>query len=345
MRVTDPSHRAPRKSEPLVTVVIPARNEKDHIERCLSSIQRQTHSTLQIIVIDADSDDGTDDIVRSVASTDDRVELVVNPDRLIPIGLNKAVDATRGEWLVRVDAHSTIPEDYVERALRHLTAKKWGGVGGRKDGVGLTPQGRAVAAAMGSRFGVGGSVYHYGTEVQIVDHIPFGCYPVDVIKEVGGWNEELAVNQDFEFDHRVQEAGYQLLFDPELRIDWHSRQSIAALFRQYRRYGKGKTEVMRRHPKSTKARHLAAPVLVAALLSALVLAPFRPKWSVAVVGNYLVSSLAASAITARSMEPKAALDSALLPPAFAAMHIGWGIGFFEGWLHQLRRHRSSNKTQ
>ena len=72
-----------------------------------------------------------------------------------------------------------------------------GGVGGRKDGVGSTPAGRAIAAVMGSKFGVGNSKYHHSTEVEEVDHVPFGAYPVDVIRDLGGWDEDLVANEDF----------------------------------------------------------------------------------------------------------------------------------------------------
>ncbi len=321
-------------SEPLVTVIIPARNEEDFIERCVNSIREQTHKNLQILVIDGDSDDATVEIVERIRAEDPRVEIVPNPDRLIPVGLNRAIERTRGEWLVRVDAHSTVPPDYVARAASHLVTGKWGGVGGRKDGVGLTPAGRAIAAAMESKFGVGNSTYHHGTELQTVEHIPFGCYPVAVIKEVGGWDEKLAVNQDFEFDHRVQEAGYELLFDPELHIDWHCRQDIPAFYRQYRRYGKGKTKVMRLHPESISPRHLAAPALVAGLAGAAAIAPKRPGLAAGFMGLYGLANAAASALTASKLKNKR--DAVHLPAAFGSMHIGWGIGFFEGWWQQLR---------
>ena len=88
-----------------------------------------------------------------------------------------------------VDAHSTIPADYVERIVGHLSTGNWGGVGGRKDGVATTEQGRAICAALGSRFGVGNSTYHHGVEPQEVDHIPFGAYPVDVIRDVASGAE------------------------------------------------------------------------------------------------------------------------------------------------------------
>jgi glycosyltransferase involved in cell wall biosynthesis len=318
----------PVSGRELVTVVIPARNEEDAIGACLDAVLTQTYENLQVIVVDGASDDGTQAMVKERAAADERVELLVNPRRLIPISLNLGLAAARGVWLVRIDAHATVPPDYVRRCVELLREGRWQGVGGRKDGVGVTPAGRAVAAAMASRFGVGNSTYHYGTSQRTVEHVPFGAYPVDTLRNLGGWDETLAVNQDFELDYRIRAQGGALLFDPSLVIHWHCRQAVADLYRQYRRYGRGKTVVARLHPTSMRWRHLMAPALVAWLTAALAIAPRRPRAAALATVPYLAALTAATATTSRRLEdPSARL---LVAPAFVAMHVGWGIGFWQG---------------
>lgn len=322
----------------LVTVVIPARNEEDFIEACVRSICSQTYRALQIIVVDGASEDRTREIVRALAEDDPRIELLENPESIIPVSLNIAVADARGRWLVRVDAHSTVPPSYVAQCVVHLASDKWGGVGGRKDGIGITPQGRAIAVAMGSKFGVGNSTYHHGTDVRVVEHIPFGAYPVDVIRKVSGWDEELRVNQDFEFDHRVREAGYELLFDPALRIDWHCRQSLGDLWRQYERYGEGKTRIFRLHPKSIKPRQVAPALLVPALSMAAVLLLMKPKASAAIAGPYGAFLLIGTVRERGKLQD--VREKALLPGAFAAMHVGFSKGLWRGAFKQFRQGRA-----
>ena len=294
-------------TEQLVTVVIPARNE--------------------VIVVDGASDEATAAIVSEYARKDPRVELLVNPRRVIPVSLNLAVAHAKGEWLVRIDAHATVPGDYVRRTAAHLATGKYGGVGGRKDGIGRTPAGKAIAAVMASRFGVGGSTYHHGTTPTDVEHVPFGAYPVSVLRTLGGWDEELRVNQDFEFDHRVLKAGHRILFDPELRIDWECRQSIGDFARQYHRYGGGKFSVVAKHPDSLKPRHLAAPALVVQLAVAVgALLAGRPGRAALIASPYALALAAAYATTSRKVEPEA---RPFIVPAFVVMHLGWGIGFWQ----------------
>ena len=317
-------------------MVMPARNDESSIGAAIASVLAQTHERLELLVVDGASEDRTPEIVREMSTLDERVRLLDNPGKTIPQALNVGLSAARGRWLVRVDAHSTIPRDYVAHCVRHLGTTRWGGVGGRKDGVGVSPRGRAIAAALSSRFGVGDSLYHYGTQMTSVDHIPFGAYPVEVVRDIGGWDERLTTNEDYEFDYRVRGRGLELLFDPSLRIEWRVRESIGDLFRQYYRYGRGKAEVIRLRPRSAKARHLAAPALCLATAAALVVAPSRPKVSLALTTPYIAAAALATAVTATKVDGRAAM---WLPLAFSTMHVSWGLGFWRGMLDHVFRRR------
>ena len=315
--------------EELVTVVVPARNEEAAIAECLASIRGQDWQNLQIIVVDGASTDATAQVVCAVSEEDPRVEIINNPHGLIPISLNLALAQARGRFLIRIDAHARVPADYVRIATGHLASGRWGGVGGRKDGVGITSTGRAIAAAMASPFGVGNSTYHYGTKQQTVEHIPFGAYPVALARELGGWDEDMRVNQDFEFDFRIRTAGHDLLFDPALHIDWESRQTIRALYDQYYRYGRGKVKVAAKHPGSVRPRHLAAPALVVWTgLSAATLLRRSGRSATLMMAPYGAGVGIATVLTARSLERKS--DAVAVPVAFLAMHFGWGLGFWRG---------------
>jgi succinoglycan biosynthesis protein ExoA len=325
---------APQPPE-LVTVVIPARNEERHIGPCLEAVLRQRWQALQVIVVDGASTDRTAQIVNEFSAADSRVELLQNPRANIPASLNLALAAARGPWLVRIDAHATVPSEYIDIAVFHLRSGRWGGVGGRKNGRGTTPTGNAIATAMASRFGVGNSTYHYGQRQQSVEHVPFGCYPVSLLRQHGGWDESVAANEDFELDYRLRRAGHTLLFDPALVIDWHSRQTIRDLYRQYRRYGAGKAVVAMKHPGSLRWRHLMAPALVASWALAGVVMWRRPRMAVGLLSPYPLALVAATALTAPKVPGPQ--GRRWVAPAFAAMHAGWGIGFWSGLLSSFRR--------
>lgn len=313
-------------TDELVTVVVPARNEERSIAACLESILAQDYRNLQVIVVDGASTDATPQVVAAIAARDPRVIWLTDDRRSIPASLNAGLAKADGAWLVRVDAHSSVPPDYVRLAVGRLREGQWGGVGGRKDGVAHNPAGRAIAAALGSRFGVGNSLYHYGTSACEVDHVPFGAYPVQLLRELGGWDERLAANEDYELDYRLRQAGHRLLFDPRLSISWEARDSVGALFRQYYRYGRGKADVVALHPLSVSLRHLVPPAFVAYASGAVAVAAARPRWAATMLMPYATALAAASVAAAKGLTVWQ--ERLYVPLAFLAMHFAWGSGFW-----------------
>jgi succinoglycan biosynthesis protein ExoA len=353
-----PRYRAPvtatggdHHEDELVTVIMPARNEEQAIGAALDSVLGQTYSRLQFVVIDGGSTDRTRAIIEERQLQDPRIEIVDNPLPNIPVSLNMGLAAARGRWLVRVDAHSTVPPTYVADLVARLREGTWAGVGGVKPGVGVTPAGRAIAAAMSSPFGVGNSLYHYATSEVEVDHLPFGAYPVDLLREVGGWDESLVANEDYELDYRLRLRGGRLLLDPSVVIAWHCRQSVPDLYRQYVRYGKGKADVAMLHPRSLSPRHAVAPIFVAWLVLAGLRAGRHPAQAALMVGPYVAGVAVATRQTRQTLkdveevtDPEYADEDRAwihLPAAFAAMHVGWGYGFWAGLARGLARRASS----
>ena len=322
----------------LVTVLVPARNEEASLGACLDSILAQEYTNLQVVVVDGASTDGTREVTLGYADDDPPVELVLNDRANIPASLNLGLDAAKGTWLVRVDAHSVIPSGYVQRAVERLREGEWGGVGGRKSGRGETLQGRAIAVALGSRFGVGNSLYHYGTEEQETDHVPFGSYPVDVIRRSRRLERVVVGQRGLRVRPASREAGYRLLFDPQLSIDWKSRQTLSALFSQYHRYGRSKAPVARLHPGSLRARHLVPPALVLYLAAAGVVGLRNPGRGAAMVAPYAGGLIAAAAVAGRRLPLS---ERAVLPLAFGSMHTAWGLGFWRGVAETLIGDRGS----
>lgn len=324
-----PSAPAPPEDD-LVTIVIPVRDEESFIESCVGSVLAQDHEALQIVVVDGGSRDRTVELLRGLQTGEPRIDLLSNPAGRIPISLNMGLASARGRWLVRVDAHSTVPPNYVRVLVGHLRTGRWGGVGGRKDGVAETRRGRAIAAALGSRAGVGNSAYHYASRPQETDHVPFGAYPVDLLRALGGWNEKLVANEDYEMDHRIRLDGKRLLLDPAVRVQWRSRETLRALARQYLRYGRGKADVVRVHPRSMQVRHLAAPLLVAGVVPWLAVLSIAPWVAAAIAGLYL-TFVAVSAISAARTAGDVG-DAPAVGAAIVTMHVSWGLGFWEGLL-------------
>lgn len=322
---------------PRVTVVMPVRNEERYIERSLGAVLAQDYppERLEVLVADGMSTDGTRRLVERLGRGRD-VRLVDNPRGTVAPGLNAAVAAARGEVVVRVDGHCEIAPDYVRRAVEHLRRGGVAGVGGPVETVGETPLARAIAAAMSSRFGVGGSAFRVGVETPVeADTIPFPAYPRRVLAAAGPFDEELVRDQDDEYNYRLRGAGERLLLAPDLRSRYYSRADLRSLWRQHFQYGFWKVWVLAKHPRQMRPRQLAPPLLVAALAAGALAAP----WSraalaglAAVAGAYLLAACAAALVAAVPWRQRP-----LLPVIFAAMHLGYGAGVWAGAARRLLR--------
>lgn len=335
-------------SNDLISVLMPVLDEARSVEGAITSALAQRDVDVEVLVIDGRSGDGTADIVRSLAAADSRVRLLDNPRVTIPAALNVGLAAARGEYVARIDGHASVSEDYLARAVTRLRADTaLAAVGGTRRGVSSSPTGRAVALALSSPFGVGDSVNHFGSEYQLTDHASFGVYRTRVARAVGGWDEALLVNEDVDFDHRILATGATIGFDPAMEIFWHVRESVPALFRQYRRYGRGKAAMARKNgPEAVRARHLAAPVAVTGTAGLMALAPRFPRFAAAAYSPYVVGVLTASALAWRGRDTSAAVSPVAVPLSFVAMHYGWGLGFLEGYVLGKRPRLSSagNRT-
>jgi len=322
---------------PFVSVIVPARNEERYIERCLYSLAAQDYprARFEVLVVDGRSDDETTRIVTRFAheSTLD-LRLLDNPRRLPAAAMNLALDHARGDVIVRLDAHAYAAPDFLSRSISALDAGGADCAGGVIASEGDTWFGRAAALAMSSRFGVGGAAFRTGAEPGAVDTVAFGAYRRDVFSRVGRFAEDLPHGEDDEFNYRLLDAGGLILLDPRIRSHYTVRGDLRALWRQYFAYGRAKPEVLRRHPAQLRARQLAPPALVGAVVAAAL--PGRPTRRAALrvlVAAYGAAVVAASVVAARR-RPRAL---PALPVAFACLHVAYGCGFYAGLADVLRR--------
>jgi len=312
-----------------VSVVLPVHNGARTIGAALRSILDQRYpGTLEVVVADGMSTDGTREIVQAVAAADTRVRLVDNPQRSTPAGLNAAIRASAGPVVVRCDAHAELPPGYVTRAVAMLGQTGADNVGGVQSAEGIGFVQRAIACAMSSRIGVGDSRFHYGGAPGPVDTVYLGTFRREALERAGLFDETLARNQDYELNHRIRSTGGIVYFDPELRVLYRPRTSLQALWRQYWQYGVWKRRVVRRHPRSLRIRQLAAPVFVVGLAGSAVLAltPVR-EWALVVPSTYGALLVGATVVQAVRRRDPAVL---LFPVAVAIMHLAWGSGFLFG---------------
>lgn len=311
---------------PRVSVIVPLLDEVDAISLCVDSFGAQDYplDLVEVLVVDGGSTDGSRERVEEMASTRPWLRLVANPRRRISAAFNEGWKAATGDVICLIGAHSRVGPDYVTRSVRLLTDSHAAGVGGRLNHEGSNPVSRAIGLAMISPFGMA-SPFRFSTEQRAVDTIGHPAYWRSDMEEIGPFDESLECNEDYEFNFRLRQAGKTLLFDPTIVTSYHPRGSLVDLGKQFFRYGRGKADVLRRHPGSLTARHLIAPAATAMALAVPLLAITRPGRRLAGMGMAAYAALLTAAlVNSRPWSNRA--QPVVFLAAFPVMHLSWGAG-------------------
>ncbi|TFG35105.1 MAG: glycosyltransferase family 2 protein [Parcubacteria group bacterium] len=221
---------------PLVSIIIPCRNEEKFIQKCLDSLIDQDYpkEKLEILVIDGSSEDGTKEIVAEFVGKNKLIKLLENPKKFTPVGLNIGIKEAKGEIIVRMDAHARYEKDYVSQCLKYLKECKADNVGGAiktlpsKDDVWA----KAIAIVLSHPFGVGNSFFRIGTKkTRWVDTVFGGCYRKEIFEKIGFYNERLTRSQDIELNQRLRKSGGKILLAPDIKVNYYPQSNFTEFFK------------------------------------------------------------------------------------------------------------------
>lgn len=257
---------------PPVSVVIPCYNEERFIGKVLENLAGQYEAErYEIVVVDGMSTDRTRRVVAEFMDRHPEVQIRIldNPARNIPTGLNIAIREARHEIIIRMDAHSVPSQNYVSRCVEALSRPEGVAVVGMPWRIAAsagTIAARAIVPAVSHPFGIGDAKYRLASSsAEFVDTVPFGAFRKTLWQELGGFNEELLANEDYDFHYRVRLRGGRVLLDPSGHSVYFARPTFRELAAQYFRYGRWKAQMVKLHPRSIKPRQLVAPLFVIAL--------------------------------------------------------------------------------
>ncbi|MFH8594781.1 glycosyltransferase family 2 protein [Streptomyces rimosus] len=320
----------PPQQPPAVSVIMPVLNEERHLRSSVEHILAQDYAgEMEVVIALGPSTDRTDEIAAELVAENAgneraRVLTVPNPTGRTPAALNAAIKASSHPIVVRVDGHGMLSPNYIATAVRLLEETGAQNVGGIMHAEGENAWEDAVAAAMTSKIGVGNAAFHTGGDAGPADTVYLGVFRREALEQQGGYNEEFIRAQDWELNFRIREAGGQIWFSPELKVQYRPRPSVRALAKQYKEYGRWRHVVARYHSGSINLRYLAPPTAVCAIAAGAVVGAFVTPWGFVVPAGYVAAIAAGSVPAGKGLPLKA---RAQIPVALATMHMSWGWGF------------------
>jgi succinoglycan biosynthesis protein ExoA len=331
---------------PFVSIIVPCYNEETTICQLLDSILAQTYprAQMELVISDGLSTDRTRAVIAEFQKehADLTVRVVENSARTIPSGLNQAIRESRGEIIVRLDAHSMPIPEYVERCVSAHESNKGDNVGGVweiRPGAD-TRIAESISFAAAHPLGVGDAMYRLNAKAGAVDTVPFGSFRRTLIDRIGAFDETLLTNEDYEFNTRVRESGGTVWLDPAIRSVYFSRSTLLKLANQYWRYGFWKLKMLKRYPHTLRWRQGLPPLFVLSLVVFIVLSLFVGLARYILAAQLLIyfSALGLAGLKLAFEKRKGFLLIGL-PLAIMTMHISWGAGFlWSGILSVFLKH-------
>ena len=325
---------------PLVSIVLPCRNEARYIGRCLDSLLASTYpqDRLELLVVDGRSEDRTREIVQRYADLHPWIRLLDNPRRIVPAALNLGIEAARGDVVVRMDAHALYPPEYLMRVVTGLRKSGADNVGGPVIVLPAdrTATGRAIALALAHPFGVGNSWFRIGsTQPRYVDTVAYGCWRRELFDKVGRFDEDLVRDQDEEFNYRTLASGGKVLLLPDAVSYYYARPTRRLAGRMLFQYGYFKPLVALKIGRVMTLRQLAPPAFVVALVLGALLAPLwdaaRDLW----FGMLLAYGTARAIALIGAARGHGIRVAAALIAVFPVLHVSYGAGFLQGLWRNL----------
>ena len=316
------------------SILVPVLDEAAHVRDAVATMcEQRFDGSLEVLLIDGGSTDGTREVLADLARADPRIVLLDNPARRTPNALNIGLGAARGEYVVRMDAHSAYPPTYVRDGVARLQRGDVAWVAGPQVPAGTDRWSRRVASALASAYGRGASNRWGRTgedgvarsdEFDLDTGVFCGVWRRADLEAWGGWDEGWPINQDSELAARVLAAGGRIVCLPEMAARYVPRNSLPALARQYFRYGLYRAKTSRRHPHSLRRSHLLAPVLAVGAVAAALPGPGGRAARRGLLTYAVITLLLGARATASPRE------SVPVAAVFATMHLAFGCGFLVG---------------
>ncbi len=318
-----------RPTGPVVSVVMPVRDEASTLATALESVLRQSYEgPLEVIVVVGSSKDSTLVCATEIAAGDERVRVVQNRTGSTPVGLNIGIGVAQGEIIARVDGHGWLQRDYIAAGVHALDRTGADGVGGVVRFVGRGAVGRAIALAQGSRFGGGPAPFRVATQEVESDGLSWGMFRREIFERVGIFDEQLLRNQDDELCHRIRLGGGRMIVTPTMQFSSLARSSLRDLAHQYTDWGKFRLRTIAKQGPAAP-RQLMPPALVALLtvgLTADLASSGRRTVGRRATASYVAAVSAAA--TAASIRARQWRLAPMVAAASIAMHLGYGWGFW-----------------
>ena len=318
-----------------VSIIITARNEEKYLPMLFEDILNQTYplQNIEVVLMDSNSTDNTRKLMEEFKNNNESlsVQIVTNERQIQAAGFNEGVKHATGDVVLKIDAHSRIPQDFVQKNVNEIIAGAFV-CGGNRPTVVDSDDDFSKTLHIVEESALGSSIANYrkSNVKRKVNSIFHGMYRKEVFEKVGLADERLLRTEDNEFHYRVRKAGYDIIFNPEIESYQYIRPTFTKMIQQKfaNGYWIGLTSHVCRDCLSLF--HFGPGVFVATLLILMMFTPISFIPLLTVFGLYILAVLGLSIFEISKQKYNHTL--LLIPFIMIAVHFAYGIGTIKGWI-------------
>ena len=316
-----------------IVIALNAASTLDALFACLNH-QSYPHDLIEVILVDSNSQDETKDKMLSFQHSESgfaRILVLDNPKKTLPCGWNVALDAVTGDAILRVDAHTTFPDSFIELNVRDLN-KGEDICGGKVVSIPADKSKWSITLneAENSMFGGSFATFRHAETAQYVSTAAFAIYRKVVFDKVGKYNESLTRTEDNEMHYRMEQAGYKFYYDPAIVSYRETRATLGKLLKQKYLNGYWIGRTLSVEPWCFSLYHFVPLLFVLAIIVSIVLTVFSIKWpTILLCCAYGVVNISMSIMAFIGCKDRN-ITFICLPILFLLLHVGYGVGTIIG---------------
>jgi succinoglycan biosynthesis protein ExoA len=339
-----PSALRENRSWPMVSVVIPVRNEEAHISTVLGQLEAQDYprDRLEVLVADGNSTDGTREIVAEYSKAASMaIRCLANPKQRSSAGRNVGARNAKGDFVFFIDGHCVIPDRGLIRTAVRLFERTGADCLSRPQP--LLPDRdsafqRVLADVRATRLGHGTDSTIYNTRYEgPVDPSSAGAmYRKSVFEKIGYYDEHFDACEDVEFNKRVWKAGLKSYTSPGLTVFYRPRGSFSSLWRQMLRYGRGRCRLIRKHPDAFTISQIIPAMFLLWVIGGALASLVSPSMSLLYSGSTVLYLIVVLAYSVSLGWRFGRAHGMLAPLVYPTIHLGLGAGFLSEFIRPAR---------
>jgi len=326
-----------------ISVICPCLNEENFIVGCVESmISQDAFNGMELLFVDGGSTDRTRFLLEPYIAQYEQIKMLDNPKRTAPCAMNIGIKEAKGEYIVRIDAHSKFPTNYVStlvKKLQLLPQAQNVGCSCKTMARNESKKAKAIAEVLCNKFGIGDATFRLGTnEIKEVDTVPFGCFRKKDFETFGYYDERLTRNQDIELNHRIRQKGGKIYLIPNIESIYYARDNYKDLIKN--NFSNGKWNILTvfytKQYGALSIRHFIPLCFVLALFIPLLFSfLYLPLAIISIIA--LLAYVFLYTIISCQLAVKKNLSFFYLFFAFICLHISYGLGSFIGLICLLFR--------